>query len=64
MYITKRKGKEIPKALLLLADTVGFGGFLAILIANGVVSNKHGGFIGIARVLLMAYNSFPWVVCA
>ena len=62
--MTKRKGKEIPRALVLLVDTVAFGGFLAILIANGVIANKLDSRPGTTRTLLMAYNSFPWIICA
>lgn len=60
-------GREIPAQLLLFMETLGFLGFLAVLIANGIVSADYEGiprWDGIkALPPLMIYNSVPWLVC-
>lgn len=46
-------------------DALAFLGFLAILIANGVVANHMGRYwTSVDKIMLLAYNSFPWVICA
>ena len=47
--------------MIILVDGLGFLGFLTILIANGIVCGdlwRHGGL-----VVLMAYNTVPWMIC-
>ena len=45
--------------VLVCVDALGFLGFLALLIANGIVVNDmHRG----PRILLV-YNSVPWMLC-
>lgn len=46
-------------------DALAFLGFLTILIANGVVANHMGRYrASMDKIMLLAYNSFPWVICA
>ena len=46
-------------------DVLASLGFTAILITNGVVAahlyHRPGGM---AWIVLMTYNSFPWIICA
>lgn len=44
-------------------DLLAFLGFLAMLITNGVVASDLY-YNNISKVMLLAYNSFPWIVCA
>lgn len=49
--------------LQISGDVLAFLGFVAILVTNGLVAQDLGYHAGSAT-LLLAYNSFPWVVCA
>ena len=62
----KLLGRELPMSSLLFMDSLGFLGFLAILITNGIIgSNYDNRRWGGVRPLpaLMIYNSVPWLVC-
>ena len=49
----------ISVGLLVFVDTLGFLGFLALLIANGIiVDHMYRG-----PKILMIYNSVPWMFC-
>jgi len=52
-------------SLQIAGDVLAFLGFLAILITNGIVSDTLGyeSFSG-STILLLAYDSFPWIICA
>lgn len=58
--------KPIAWTAILFMDTLGFLGFLAVLIANGLISTDYSGFDygGVPAIPpLMIYNSMPWLVC-
>ena len=44
-------------------DALAATGFVAILIANGVISNRVWGYHS-DKTMLLAYNSFPWIIGA
>ena len=50
--------RHIPSEYVLAIDTLGFLGFLALLIANGIV--VHDLYDG---QQMYVYNSVPWMVC-
>ena len=53
--------QDLPAVVLICMDLVGFLGFLAILIANGIIAEDlsyHGGLI-----VMLAYNSVFWIIC-
>ena len=53
--------QDVPAIVLICVDSLGFLGFLAILIANGIIAEDleyHGGLI-----VMLAYNSVFWIVC-
>lgn len=61
------KGRINPM-FYVLVDGIGFLSFLALLITNGIVlgdlntriyNGRHNG-----RIILLAYNTLPWIVCA
>lgn len=52
---------EIPPAIIACVDGLGFLGFLAIVITNGVVCSDLDESGGV--VVLLAYNSVFWIVC-
>ncbi len=47
-------------------DLLATLGFVALLITNGVVAGNLGNSIDGHGdiVMLLAYNSFPWIICA
>lgn len=50
--------RHLPALIICIVDTLGFLGFLALLIANGIVVNN------LRRVnQIYIYNSIPWVIC-
>lgn len=58
--------REIPAQVLLLIDSLGFALYVAILVANAIVtSNYNGNYYGGVKALpaLMTYNSMPWLIC-
>ena len=62
----KLLGRELPLPQILFMDSLGFLGFLAILITNGIIGSNYdnvrwGGVKPIPA--LMIYNSVPWLVC-
>lgn len=62
----KLLGRELPLQALLFMDSLGFLGFLAILITNGIIgSNYDNSRWGGVKALpaLMIYNSVPWLAC-
>ena len=52
---------DLPPTVVTCVDGLGFLGFLAIIIANSIVCSDlwHGGGI----VVLLVYNTVPWIVC-
>ena len=66
LFSHKLLGRELPLPVLIFMDTLGFLGFLAILITNGIISSNYGNVRwGKIKPLpaLMIYNSVPWLVC-
>lgn len=47
-------------------DTLAFLGFLIVLVTNGIMATGVGlsAYVHIDKILLLAYNSFPWIICA
>lgn len=59
-------GRELPLPSLLFMDSLGFLGFLAILITNGIIASGYNNseWRGVRPLpALMIYNSVPWIVC-
>ena len=49
--------------LVLLVDSHSTLGFLALLIANGVIVNRTGnGYVHLERIQMLVYDSMPWVL--
>ncbi|KAL9131034.1 MAG: hypothetical protein Q9217_000920 [Psora testacea] len=57
---------QIPAALRALLDTILFLAFLAVAITNGITTNDIGtsDWVQTDMVILLAYNSVPWLICA
>ena len=55
--------RELPIAVLIIVDALGFLSFLALLIANGIVISDFGWWRSIGHAVLLAYASVPWMFC-
>ncbi|KAL8671315.1 MAG: hypothetical protein Q9168_004176 [Polycauliona sp. 1 TL-2023] len=69
LFRLSKAKNSIIEAMLAIADVAFFFGFLAVLIANGVVMNDLGGWgrgwgLEVGHVALYTYNSVPWLTCA
>lgn len=53
--------QKLPVGLLAFIDGFGFLGFLALIIANGIIMGRM--WRESQRVVLMTYTSVPWMVC-
>lgn len=55
--------RELPIAILILVDALGFLSFLALLITNGIVASDFGYWRPTSHAVLLAYASVPWMFC-
>lgn len=52
--------REMPVAILIVVDALGFLSFLALLIANGIIASELG-YWRTGDAILLAYASMPWM---
>lgn len=55
--------REVPTAIVMIVDALGFLSFLALLIANGIVASNLGWWRTTGDAVLLAYASVPWMFC-
>ena len=55
--------RELPIAILIMVDALGFLSFLALLITNGIVASHLGYWRPTGHAVLLAYASVPWMFC-
>ena len=53
--------RELPIAILIIVDALGFLSFLALLIANGIVASRFRWWRSAGYAVLLAYASVPWM---
>ena len=55
---------RIHPGFYLLVDGMGFLSFLALLVTNGIILGDLNTFVHNSRMILLTYNTLPWIVCA
>lgn len=64
--LTSKQFARMHAGLQFGGDVLAFLGFVAILVTNGIIAKDLGSspWVRVDAIMLMAYNSFPWVICA
>ena len=55
--------QDVAPSFIVLMDSLGFLGFLAILITNGVIASNLQLWSGSGIIVMLSYNSVPWMIC-
>ena len=55
---------QIHSFFYLLVDGIGFLSFLALLVTNGIVLSDLNSYVHNRSMILLTYNTLPWIVCA
>ena len=64
MYSHRLWDGRVHPGFYVLVDGIGFLSFLALLVTNGIILGDLNTYVHNSRMILLTYNTLPWVVCA